>query len=137
MLRESHQFIRSRSLDPAIMFFFPFLAILRLGRTAHRGRQGGQVRSNFLTVVLAPHQSASCIDAKMILRQLLQTSTSDFHIPTVTSSSSPRQIGVSRLRGQYTLKLRRRDREQGALFLFIGHVLYTINHLCPSELSRI
>lgn len=82
----------------------PLSSILRLGQKTHRDRQGGQVHSYFLTVVLrlAPHRSASCRprgDAKMILRQLLMKrapAISIFIQPTVTSSSSPRQIGGPR-----------------------------------------
>ena len=74
------------------MFIFPLLA--SSGEQRIVIGNGGQVSTNFHTVVSESHWSARCRrrgDAKMIHRHLLQTCTSGFHIPTVKSSLSPRQ----------------------------------------------
>jgi len=74
------------------MFIFPLLA--SSGEQRIVIGNGGQVSTNFHTVVLESHWSARCRcrgDAKMIHRHLLQTCTSGFHIPMVKSSLSPRQ----------------------------------------------
>ena len=81
--------IRSRSPGAAIMFFSQSLGKQRIVIGSD-----GQVSSKFLTVVLASHWTARCRprgDAKRIDRHLLQTCTRGFHIPTVKTSSSPRQ----------------------------------------------
>src|SRR5579863_5399618 len=55
---------------------------------------GGQVSDSLLTRVLASHWSTRHRrrgDAKMMLRHLWHTCTSDFHIPMAKYSSSPRK----------------------------------------------